>query len=116
MAAAAMQPGGLRLGLLFEERVEAGARIGDGRCGFSAGRGARAEVFAEIRAMLIDHATGLGLAALVVVGGIVEVAIEAGVERAIALGTFVAKADALDHGNFAGAVKTVHTIRRFRIG
>ncbi len=66
--------------------------------------------------MLIDHATGLGLAALVVVSGIVEIAIEAGVERAIALGTFVAKADTLDHGNFAGTVKTVHMIQRFRNG
>ena len=58
--------------------------------------------------MFVNDALGLGLAALVVVGGIVEAAIEAGVERPIALGARVAKANAILDDNFPAAVKAVH--------
>ena len=56
---------------------------------------ARSEIFAEIEAFFIDDALGHRLAATVVVGRIVEIAVEAYVERAIASGTIVAKADTI---------------------
>ena len=77
---------------------------------------ARPEVFAEVCAVLVNDALGLGLTALVVVGGVVEAAIETGVERAIALGAFVAKADALLDRNFPRTVRAVHNPKRSRDG
>jgi len=53
------------------------------------------EIFAEIETLLIDDALGHRLAATVVVGGIVKIAVEAYVERAVASGAIVAKADAI---------------------
>ena len=59
-----------------------------------------AEAFTEIKAILVHHARGLGFAALVVVGGVIEAAVEADVERPIALGAFVAKTDAVLRNTF----------------
>jgi len=66
------------------------------------------EVLAEVRAILIDDALGLRLTALVVVGGIVKCAVEAGVKRPIALGTFLAKVYAIVKDDFTTTMKAVH--------
>jgi hypothetical protein len=58
--------------------------------------------------MLVNHAVGLRLAALIIVSGVMETAIEADVQRPIALGTGLAKADALLNHNFPATVKTIH--------
>ena len=72
---------------------------------------AGSEIFAEVESFFVDDALGHWLAATVVVGGIVEIAIEAYVERAIASGAIVAKADAIfarDDLDGAAAMPTLH--------
>src|ERR1700688_894411 len=86
------------------------------RSGFR-GRGPRlraiagSEIFAEIEPLFVDHSLGHRLAATVVVGGRVEIANEAYVERAIASGAIVAEADTIfarDDLDGAAAMPTLH--------
>src|SRR5579859_7313150 len=77
--------------LLLEHRVELRPRI---RCRIDLLRAAlipRCEILAEIRAILLDDALRLRLAALIIVRGIVKRAVEAGVQRTIASLATVAK-------------------------
>src|SRR6266436_6115462 len=72
---------------------------------------AGSEIFAEVESFFIDDALGHWLAATVVVGGIVEIAVEAYVERAIASGAIVTEADTIfarDDLDCAAAVPTLH--------
>src|SRR5690242_6354112 len=87
--------------------MRAGLRRRRARLGAVAG----SEIFAEIEALFVDHALGHRLAATVVVGGIVEIAVEAYVERAVASGAIVAEADAIfarDDLDGATAMPTLH--------
>jgi hypothetical protein len=104
-----MQPGcWSRLGLLFEQGVQFCTTAICGRDRFRGSGRARTKVLAEVCAILIDDALGLSLAALIIVSGIVKPAIEADMERPIALGTLVAKADAILEDDFTTAMKAVH--------
>src|SRR5690242_19931939 len=87
--------------------MRAGLRGRGPRLGAIAG----SEIFAEIEALFVDDALGHRLAATVVVRGIVQIAVEAYVERAIASGTVVAEADAIFAGDDldgAAAMPTLH--------
>jgi hypothetical protein len=97
-----------RSGFLFEQCVQFRTTAIGGRDRFAGGSHARTKVVAEVSAIFIDDTLGLSLAALVVIGGIVKPAIEASVERPIALGTFLAKADAILEDDFTAAMKAVH--------
>src|SRR5262249_47385848 len=79
----------------------------------SRGRGAplgRREILAEVRPLLVDHPLRLRLPAFVVISRVIEAAIAAGVQRAIASRTRVAKPDALARFDLAAAKKTVHSL------
>jgi hypothetical protein len=66
------------LAFLPEHRVEFGSRAGGGRKWPRRGM-ARREILAEVRAILINDPLRLVLAALIVVGGIVKITVEANV-------------------------------------
>jgi hypothetical protein len=96
------------LGLLLEQCVQFCTTAIGGRDRFRGSGRARTKVLAEVRAIFIDDALGLSLAALIIVGGVVKPAVEASVERPIALGTLVAKAHAILEDDFTTAMKAVH--------
>src|SRR5262249_24061539 len=91
--------------LQFADGRGLGRRSGGG----GASRGGR-EILAEVRTLLVDHPVRLGLAAFVVVSAVIEIAIAAGVQRAIASGTGVANHDALTRFDLAAAEKAVHLL------
>ena len=68
------------------------------------------EQLAEVESLLIDHALGLGLAARVVVSGVVKAAVAANVQRATAAFAFVAETDPLDHLRRGAAMPTLHNL------
>jgi len=83
---------------LAKEGVELSAgwtRDGGSRSRSSRGR----EIFAKVEPLLVYDPVGHRLAAFVVEGFVVKFAIETGVLRPVALGTKIAKADAIANFN-----------------
>src|SRR5579885_2197363 len=91
--------------LLLEQRLELGA--GRRRFGglYSIAGG---EILAEVGPFLVHHAFGGGLAALVVVGGIVMPAVAAHVQRPVAGGTGRTELDAFTRIDLSRAVPALH--------
>ena len=68
----------------------------------------RGEIFAKVESFLVYDPLGHRLAAFIVKGFVIEVAVEAGVQRPVAFRTWVAKADAITNFNRFAAFPTGH--------
>jgi len=68
------------------------------------------EIFAEIGALLVDYSFSLRFAALVMIRRVIEPAVAAGVQGAIASGARVAKADPLQNLDLSSAMETIHSV------
>jgi hypothetical protein len=66
------------------------------------------KIFAKIRSILIDYALGLGLAALIIEGGIVKRAIETNMKETAASGALLTKGNSLRKLYLPSAVIAVH--------
>jgi|SRR6185312_8271827 len=90
------------LSALLEQVFELASRVA---CGRRTMRSTGAKIFAEIRAVFLHDALRLGLAALIVVSGVVQHAVEAYVCGTIASGTALAEPDAFLEFEDSSALK-----------
>jgi hypothetical protein len=70
---------------------------------------AQAKVFAEICSILVHHALGLRLSALIIICRVVKLAVQADVKRKPASAADLPKADSLSELDLPCAIETVHS-------
>ena len=68
----------------------------------------RPEILTKIRAIFINYALGLGLAALVIAGRVIKLAVKTDMHRPVTSCTTITKADTFPEFNWASAVKALH--------
>jgi hypothetical protein len=66
------------------------------------------EILTKIRTIFINYALGLGLAALVVAGWVIELAVKTDMHRPVTSCTTITKADTFPEFNWPSAVKALH--------